>query len=572
MELRVTKVPQTPTVADAYLQLLASLGVDYLFANAGTDFPPIVEALARARATGARVPNAVVIPHEQTAISMAHGYWLVSGRTQAVMLHVSVGTANAVCGVMNAARENVPVLLTAGRSPLTESGLPGSRSAPIHWAQEMFDQAGMLRELVKWDYQLAGGHELAEIVGRALAIAETEPRGPVYLSLPREALAAPQAEATLPGQRRITAASPAHPDPAAIEAAAALIAEARFPLIVAGRAGQDVQAVPRLAELCSRHAIPVVEFWSSYLGLPSTHPMHLGYDIDAVVGDADLIIALDCDVPWLPDHKVPAEGCRVVQIGPDPLFANYPVRNFPSDVAITSSCAQALSALDAALTERESDMRPRLDARRADIAERHRARRADVRARLEREADAPRMTKEFVSWQLGQIKDDDAIVFNEYPLRRDQIDFNQPGTFFDQCSAAGLGWGVGAALGAKLARPERQVIAVVGDGSYIFSNPTASHQVAQALNLPILIVIYNNARWDAVRMSTEWMYPDGAALTSNAVPLTSLDPAPAYELYAQASGGYGERVTDPNDLVPALRRALAEVAAGRHALLNVIGE
>src|SRR3954447_18707275 len=140
---------KTDSVAEAYLALLADSGVEYLFANAGTDFAPIVEAYAkladtRTAHTGAAVPKALIATHETLAMSIAHGYAAASGRVPVVMVHVSVGTANALCGVMNAARENVPILFTAGRSPLTEEGLEGARDTYIHWAQEMFDQAGML--------------------------------------------------------------------------------------------------------------------------------------------------------------------------------------------------------------------------------------------------------------------------------------------------------------------------------------------------------------------------------------------------------------------------------------------
>ena len=139
------------SVAEAYLALLAERGVEYLFANAGTDFAPIVEAYAKAAHTGLPAPKPLIATHENLAMSMAHGYAVASGKVPAVMVHVSVGTANALCGVFNAARENVPILFTAGRSPLTEEGMLGARDTYIHWAQEMFDQAGMLREIVKWD-------------------------------------------------------------------------------------------------------------------------------------------------------------------------------------------------------------------------------------------------------------------------------------------------------------------------------------------------------------------------------------------------------------------------------------
>src|SRR5215472_7667192 len=179
------------SVAEAYLALLAERGIEYLFANAGTDFAPLVEAFAKSARTGAPVPQPVLATHENLALSMAHGYAVASRRVPAVMVHVSVGTANGVCGALNAARENVPILFTAGRSPLTEAGLPGARDVYIHWAQEMFDQAGMLREIVKWEYELRNGLQLETVIDRALSVATTQPGGPVYLSLPREVLAEP---------------------------------------------------------------------------------------------------------------------------------------------------------------------------------------------------------------------------------------------------------------------------------------------------------------------------------------------------------------------------------------------
>src|SRR3954451_13484549 len=184
------KVKEGGSVAAAYLALLADRGVDYLFGNAGTDFAPIIESYAQAAQTGVAVPRPMLATHENLAVTMAHGYAMVSRRIPAVMAHVSVGTANMICAAMNAARENVAILLTAGRSPLTEIGLLGSRDGYIHWAQEMFDQAGMLREIVKWDHELRNAEQLPTVVDRALAIAAREPRGPVDLTAPREVIAA----------------------------------------------------------------------------------------------------------------------------------------------------------------------------------------------------------------------------------------------------------------------------------------------------------------------------------------------------------------------------------------------
>src|SRR5690242_6890985 len=266
------------TVAEAYLALLAERGVEYLFANAGTDFAPLVEAFAKGARTRTPVPRPVLATHENLALSMAHGYAMVTRRVPAVMVHVSVGTANGVCGALNAARENVPILFTAGRSPLTESGLPGARDVYIHWAQEMFDQAGMLREIVKWEYELRNGQQLETVIDRALAIATTQPSGPVYLSLPREVLAAPLPGFCFDSPARRIAAAPAAPDKAAVEEAAGILAAARRPLIVTASAGRDPAAVAPLAALAERFAIPVVQHRPRHLCLPADHPCHLGYD------------------------------------------------------------------------------------------------------------------------------------------------------------------------------------------------------------------------------------------------------------------------------------------------------
>src|SRR5271156_3797273 len=305
------------SVAEAYLALLAARGVEYLFANAGTDFAPLVEAFAKAARTGAPAPEPLIATHENLALSMAHGYAMVSGRVPAVMVHVSVGTANGVCGALNAAREFVPILFTAGRSPLTEAGMPGARDVYIHWAQEMCDQAGMLREIVKWDYELRNGQQLETVIDRALAIATSQPCGPVYLSLPREVLAAPLPGFTYDAPTRRVAAAPAAPDRGAIDEAARILATAENPLIVTASAGRDPVAVAALGEFAGRFAFPVVEHRPRHLSLPADHACHLGYDAGPYLDDADAIIVLECDVPWIPSLKAPRHDCKVIHIGVD---------------------------------------------------------------------------------------------------------------------------------------------------------------------------------------------------------------------------------------------------------------
>ena len=204
---RAKRMAVTPTgrerntiAAEGFLRALADHGIDYFFCNPGTDFPPIVEAFSRAKKTNAKVPQPMLVPHENLAVAMAHGAYLMNGKPQAVMVHVNVGTGNTINNVTNLSRDRVPLILAAGRTPITEQGQFGSRTRPIHWAQEMFDQAGMLREMVKWDYELRMPGQVGDVVARAVEVSMAHPRGPVYLVLPREPLAAPLRRAGRAGQ------------------------------------------------------------------------------------------------------------------------------------------------------------------------------------------------------------------------------------------------------------------------------------------------------------------------------------------------------------------------------------
>src|SRR5690606_1524316 len=457
------------TVAEAYLALLKARGVDWLFANAGTDFAPIIEALVRGAKAGIAMPEPVVVPHENAAVGMAHGYYLLTARPQAVMVHVNVGMANALMGLLNAARDNVPIFFTSGRTPLTESGRTGSRDVPIHWGQEMYDQGGMLREYVKWDYELRFGEQIEAIVDRALSIAMAEPRGPIYLSLPREALAAPLDGYAFGDSPLQAAPAPPAPDLDAIDRAAAILAGAERPLIITARAGRAPGGSDALARFAERFAMPVVEFWPAQNSLPNTHPMHGGGDVEPWLAEADAVLVLDSLVPWLPAHHPLPPDCPVIQIGPDPAFTRLPMRGFPATLAIQSSVPAALDALRKALAARPEGQSAALAARHERIAARHRERREAAReAALA--GDTSPMSTAWISHCLDQAKDSNAILFNELGANPEVLTFEQPGTFFSHSLAGGLGWGLPAALGAKLACPERLVIAAVGDGSYMFAN------------------------------------------------------------------------------------------------------
>ena len=563
---------QTETVAEAYLAMLAERGVEYLFANAGTDFPPIIEALARCLTIGVDTPKALPIPHENLAVSMAYGYTLVSGRPQAVMLHVNVGTANGLCGIINASRARIPMLFTSGRTPINESGAHGSRSIFIHWPQEMFDQAGMVREHVKWDYELRNGDQLATVVDRALNIAMTEPQGPVYLTLPREVLAAPLSGGFQRGRpQRHNPPVPPHPDADAIKRAAGLIAAAENPLIITTDLGRNAEAVAHLSNLVERFAIPVVTYRSRYVNLASDHPMHAGTEPEPYLSQADVVVIIESDVPWIPAHEAPRDDATIVQIGIDPGYSRYPIRGFPCDLGITGSPSAALRLLAEALEPERNRMKRAIESRRRRMSEAHSQRDRKNAERIAKAKDENPINPIWLSACIDAIKGDQAIVVNELGLSSQYLTTTEPGSYYATPGAGGLGWALGAALGIKLADPGKLVIAAVGDGAYMFGNPTPAHFVSQSLGLPVLYIVANNAAWGVVRQATRAMYPEGHGVEADPMPLTDLTPSPEFQKVVEASGGYGEKVEDAAALPGALERAMHAVQVeGRQALLNVI--
>lgn len=565
------KTIKVDSAAEAYLTLLKDRDVDYLFGNAGTDFPSIIEGLSKSLTGEGSAPTPMTVPHENLAVAMAHGYYVATGRLASVMVHVNVGTANAICGVMNAARENVPVLMTSGRTPLTEEGFDGSRSLYIHWGQEMFDQGGVMREMVKWDYELRNAKQVETIVDRAVTVAMTEPRGPVYLSLPREVLAEKPGDFTYQSPTRRQPARAAAADANAIDEAAEILANAENPMIITASMGQNRAAVPALESLAERFALPVITYRPRYVNISSDHPMHMGYEPGAYLPDADAILVIDCDVPWIPSlHKLNPDA-KVIHLGADPLYENYPVRGFQCDLGIRGSSGTAIPMLEEAMAGREKAAKARIDARRSKIACIKGDQAAANQARIEKIASGTAaMDNAWVAHCLNQVKQDEDILVSESQLALGNIALREPGSFFGTSPSGGLGWGLGASLGVKLGQKDKRVFCVVGDGAYMFGNPTPMHFVSAAYDLPTLTVIMNNKMWGSVRKATLGLYPDGAASSSNQAPLTYLDPAPEYHKIVQASDGYGEEVKDPKDLQAALERGIKAVEVDkRQAVINV---
>jgi acetolactate synthase-1/2/3 large subunit len=544
------------TGATELLVGLKSNGIDYLFSNAGTDFPPIIEAFATLPAD--QVPTPVVVPHETASVAMAHGYYLVTGRPQATMVHVNVGLANSVMGVINAASDNIPVLVLSGRTPLTEYGRVGSRATPIQYGQEMYNQSSLVADVVKFNYEMRYPEQGGMLATRAVTVAMSEPRGPAYISLPREPLTDTVSEASARAAVTVVSSSPSEPDASAVALAADWLSKAQHPLIVCQRSSSDGRSAHELARLAEDCAIPVVEPFTVRNVMATDHPMFLGYDVKGPLAEADVIVVVDSLVPWIEAFHRPQAGKKVIHIGPDPLFTRLPIRGYQTDLAITGDPAAVLSALRSAMSVPQADA----ERRRSEVAKAS-VRRKAASAELAQSGAASPMSAEWMSRCLSDIMDERAVVFSELGVVPSCMTLRGPNRVFTTPHSGGLGWGFAAALGAQLADRDRLCIACVGDGSYMFANPVACHQIAEALELPVLVIVKNNGIWNAVRRSVKNSYPQGVATRMNTMPLTSLEPAPDYTMIAKASRAYAERVEHGRDLPAALGRALNVIRTER---------
>ena len=557
----------TVTAGGSIFPRLKALGVDYVFANSGTDFPPIIEGLAQAAEAGVALPEALVMPYEHAAMGMAHGYYLVTGRPQAVMLHTNVGLANGAIGAINAACDHVPMILMSGRTPVMEEGRFGARTVPIGWGQEMRDQAALVREASKWEYELRFPEQVPALLDRAYAIANTTPKGPVYLSLPREVLCEEVDSAGLDAQPSIRAGSTAA-DPTAIATLAGWLAEAEAPLVIAQRGAGDAESFAAFSAWAEDWGIAVCSWWATHLAIPTDHPCHVGFDPDPWLDRADVVVVLDCLAPWMPLTHRPRPEAKIANIGPDPIFSRFPVRNFRSDLSIAGETVQTIPALIAAMDglPRQEE---RLDRRRRALADAS----AQIRAAQAAAAipENGRITKAYVSRVLGEkLEGVESSVFSELGAQLGPLSRRDHRSWFQLPHSGGLGWSFPTALGAQLAEPERLCVATMGDGSYMFANPTACHQIAESLQLPVLVVIMNNHSWGAVEASVTGHYPEGAAVKSNRMPLTSLEPLPDFCKVAEASRAWAKNVADPEQLDDAVSEALDVVRTERRcAVLDV---
>lgn len=562
--------------AQTLVQHLTAQGVDWIFLNPGTDTAPIQEAVVALRASGAKVPRIQVCPDERVAMAAAQSYWQRTGRPQAVIVHVDVGTQALAASLHNAQRTNSGVVIIAGRAPRTFDGsLPGGRSITVHWQQDQADPAGIVRNYVKWAEEITLLEGMAHLMPRAFQVARSGPAGPVYLTVAREVLmmpTGPTIQLAPPARHREPVTPPACRD--AVRDAASWLREAERPLLVTARAGRSASAVAALDKLASTLGMPVADI-RDVLNLPSDHPCYL--EEDAVVTEklraADLVLMVDSEVPWVPIVRQPPTAARVIQIDLDPVKASMVNWAFQVDLPIQADSAKALWQLVEELEAQATDAdRARWEQRGAVLAE-EKAARAKLRAdRLAEFATTSPIAAEYVADLLGKTLPDDAVVIEEATTNdmvvREYLTRRVPGSIH-AIGAAGLGWAMGAALGVKLAEPEREVVAICGDGTFMFSAPLASLWVARDCNAPFLTVVLNNHGYRAAMFPVRLLYPEGESVKQRDFTGTVFKESVDFAATARAAGAVGITVTEPGALASAIEQARAAVRGGTSAVVDV---
>jgi len=568
------------STAHYFLEGLIDLGVDYIFANLGTDHVSLIEEMARWDKQGRKHPEMILCPHEVVAVHMAGGYALATGRSQAALVHVDAGTANACMAIQNLFRYRLPVMLFAGRAPHTLHGeLTGSRDSYVHFVQDPFDIASIVRPYVKWEYSLPSGVVVKEALARASAFAHSDPPGPVYMMLPRETLAEEWDDADMPAYppERYGSVHAGGIEPARAEAIANSLMAADNPVAFAAYLGRKPQAVAALDRLARACGIRVAEFNAIDLNIPQDSPCFAGIDPLPLLESADLGLLLDCDVPFVPQSAKGANAMKWIQIDVDPLKSDFPMWGFPTDLRVQGDCAIILQqVLDAVEARADDGYRRRVAMR---IAGWDGAREAAARRRTAASANkgtSGALNPAFVFATLnGKLSQGD-VVLNEAirngPTLQEHIRRTQPQSYVG-LAGGGLGFSGGMALGLKLAQPGRRVVQVIGDGGFHFSSPDSVYAVAQQYQLPIFTVVLDNGGWQAVKSATQRVYPKGVAAETDQFRsrLTSGRQGERRDFseVAKAFGAHGECVREPDALAPAIDRALAALEDGKAAVLHV---
>jgi len=552
---------------EAILEALRSLKVEYVISSPGSEWPSVWEALARQKQQGTPGPTYLDCGHESLAVSMATGYTQVTGRMQAVLLHAGAGLLQGAMAIYGARAMETPMLVMSGE--VIGYG-EGKLDFGPHWYRSLNVVGGpqrLVEPVVKAALQAPSVETLYNSVVRAGELAQRAPRGPAYVCVTMESMLDewPKPEATSlvppPPKRR--------PSDADVVTVTSLLAKARCPFILVGNAGADRDAFAALIQLAELLAIPVIDApGANVANFPKSHELYLGLDATPWFDEMDLVLLVENEAPWYPPSHAP-KNAKIVAIGETPIKDTLVYQVTGAEHYLEGDAGLSLRLLTYALETLELDDAA-IAARRARWKERHQHRQQRLDAAEQKAAAETTITVPLVARMLRDALPD-AVYVDETivhaRLVREHMSWEKPFGFFR--APSGLGQGLGYALGIKLALPKRPVVVTIGDGTFLYNPVIAALAFADEHKLPLLILVFNNAKYAAMQYYHDRLYPSGAAVANTdyyGVELRGVK----YEQAAAMVDGYARRVETPAELEAALRDALKSIAAGKSAIINMI--
>ncbi|KAL9614569.1 MAG: hypothetical protein Q9167_000938 [Letrouitia subvulpina] len=530
---------------------------------------------------------------------MADGYARFTGKPQAVIVHVDVGTQALGQAIHNASCGRVPVLIFAGLSPFTIEGeMTGSRSEFIHWLQDVPDQKAIVSQYCRYSAEIKTGSNVKYMVNRALQFAMSDPKGPVYLVGAREVMEESVDPYIMDQSQWAPMQLGSLPDQAIHEISTALV-YAEKPLVITGFAGRDQNSVGELVHLVDTvKGLRVKDAGTTEMSFPANHRAFVSAatEENKTLEEADVIVVIDCDVPWIPTQSKPRLDAKIFHIDVDPLKINMNVFYIPAMAKYRADSYTALAQINDYLAF-SSNLQSQLSnsvysERWNELAQSHRARRKVLAAKAELSEgflDAP-INISYLSARLRTLLPHDTIWVTEavtnHVRMMEQIQPSLSGHWFTK-GAGGLGWSGGASLGVKLAadakfakkNPSSEqsafVCNITGDGSFVFSVPTAVYWVQDHYKLPTLTIVLNNGGWAAPRHSASYVNPKGAAQTATKEESgCGFGPNPPdYGIIAQGAAGgsmYRGKVDTVEELDECLMEAMDAVCVGIGAIVDVV--
>jgi acetolactate synthase-1/2/3 large subunit len=553
---------------EAILEAFRKLKIDYIMSSPGSEWSPIWEALARQKIEKKAGPTFVESWHETLAVNMATGYTLMTGKMQAVLVHAGVGVLQASMGIHGALQGEVPMVVMSGESQTLGEDPELDIEQQWYGGLTVGGIERFIEPVTKWARAVTSPYTLYEGVIRAGEMAQRIPKGPIYLNVALEHMLH---EWTPPNNARDVPAAPLmQPAASEIETVADLLRKSKNPVIVAETAGRDPKAFAALVELADLLAIPVINGRAnSYANFPTDNPLYLGMGNYKGLDKADLVLLVAGRAPWYPARQRPTAG-KIVAIDDNPHKEHMVYQNLHADYYLEGDIAQSLKLLTAALREMKLDAGA-IRARRERVAGEHKTYVAGLRAEREKAKNGSGIDPLSLVWTLGEVMPRDTIYFDETithsPILRQHLPQTTAQSFFR--GSGGLGQGIGTALGIKLAAPERPVVLLVGDGSFLYNPIIQALGASRRHELPIIIVILNNKKYEAMRKGHVHHYPDGASASQNLYYGVTIE-GPDYAQLGSHFDFAGERVEKLADLPKAIRNALAATKKGNTAILDVV--